>query len=139
MSDSTEQAGWAAAAILAVTTIVKGAFGRSARRDDMIERMLAECEKRHDERDAKYAVLEHEVRTLATEAAVTSAAHAKCPGEIDFLRRRVHRLEKGLTPVHGTPMVTDEDTTRTRALRQTTDGTMLPPPIMSESVGGHER
>ena len=132
MANETEQAGWAAAAILAVAGIVKGAFARSGKRDDTIERLLTECEKRHDERDAKYALLEVEVRKISVE-------HARCPAEIDFLRRRIHRLEKGITPVHGTPMVTEEDTTRECALRQTTDGTILPPPIMSESVGGHER
>lgn len=139
MADTTDQAGWAAAAILAVGTIVKSAFARSGRRDDTIERLLTECEKRHDERDAKYALLEHEVRAIAVEHATIKNEHARCPGEIDFLRRRIHRLEKGITPVHGTPMVTEEDTTRECALRQTTDGTILPPPIMSESVGGHER
>lgn len=139
MANETEQAGWAAAAILAVSTIVKSAFARSGKRDDTIERLLTECERRHDERDAKYAQLEHEVRAIAVEHATIKNEHARCPGEIDFLRRRIHRLEKGLTPVHGTPMVTEEDTTRECALRQTTDGTILPPPIMSESVGGHER
>ena len=132
MANETEHAGWAAAAILAVGTIVKSAFTRSGRRDDTIERLLNECERRHDERDAKYTQLEVEVRRISVE-------HARCPGEIDFLRRCIHRLEKGITPVHGTPMVTEEDTTRECALRQTTDGTILPPPIMSESVGGHER
>ncbi len=139
MANETEQAGWAAAAILAVSTIVKSAFARSGKRDDTIERLLTECERRHDERDAKFAQLEHEVRAIAVEHATIKNEHARCPGEIDFLRRRIHRLEKGLTPVHGTPMVTEEDTTRECALRQTTDGTILPPPIMSESVGGHER
>lgn len=139
MADTTDQAGWAAAAILAVSTIVKSAFARSGKRDDTIERLLNECERRHDERDAKFAQLEHEVRAIAVEHATIKNEHARCPGEIDFLRRRIHRLEKGITPVHGTPMVTEEDTTRECALRQTTDGTMLPPPIMSESVGGHER
>lgn len=139
MANETEQAGWAAAAILAVTTIVKSAFARSGKRDDTIERLLTECERRHDERDAKFAQLEHEVRAIAVEHATIKNEHARCPGEIDFLRRRIHRLEKGITPVHGTPMVTEEDTTRECALRQTTDGTILPPPIMSESVGGHER
>lgn len=139
MANETEQAGWAAAAIVAVTTIVKSAFARSGKRDDTIERLLTECEKRHDERDAKFAQLEHEVRAIAVEHATIKNEHARCPGEIDFLRRRIHRLEKGITPVHGTPMVTEEDTTRECALRQTTDGTILPPPIMSESVGGHER
>ena len=139
MANETEQAGWAAAAILAVAGIVKGAFARSGKRDDTIERLLTECERRHDERDAKYAALEHEVRAIAVEHATIKNEHARCPGEIDFLRRRIHRLETGLTPVHGTPMVTEEDTTRECALRQTTDGTILPPPIMSESVGGHER
>ena len=139
MANETEQAGWAAAAILAVSTIVKSAFARSGKRDDTIERLLTECERRHDERDAKYAQLEHEVRAIAVEHATIKNEHARCPGEIDFLRRRIHRLEKGITPVHGTPMVTEEDTTRECALRQTTDGTILPPPIMSESVGGHER
>lgn len=139
MADTTDQAGWAAAAILAVSTIVKSAFARSGKRDDTIERLLTECEKRHDEQDAKYALLEHEVRAIAVEHATIKNEHARCPGEIDFLRRRIHRLEKGITPVHGTPMVTEEDTTRECALRQTTDGTILPPPIMSESVGGHER
>ena len=79
------------------------------------------------------------MRAIAVEHATIKNEHARCPGEIDFLRRRIHRLEKGITPVHGTPMVTEEDTTRECALRQTTDGTILPPPIMSESVGGHER
>lgn len=139
MANETEQAGWAAAAIVAVTTIVKSAFARSGKRDDTIERLLTECERRHDERDAKFAQLEHEVRAIAVEHATIKNEHARCPGEIDFLRRRIHRLEKGITPVHGTPMVTEEDTTRECALRQTTDGTILPPPIMSESVGGHER
>ncbi len=126
----TENAGWAAAAILAVTTIAKSAFARSGKRDDTIERLLTECEKRHDERDAKYAQLETEVRKIAVEHATLKSEHAACPGKIDFLQRRVHRLEKGLTPVHGTPMV---------GPRESTDRTILPPPIMSESVGGHER
>ena len=65
----TEQAGWAAAALVAVTTIVKSAFGRSARRDDVIVKLLNDCEKRHDERDVKYAQLETEVRKIAVEHA----------------------------------------------------------------------
>lgn len=135
----TEQAGWAAAALVAVTAIVKSAFGRSARRDDVIVKLLNDCEKRHDERDVKYAALEVEVRKIATEHATLKSEHAKCPGEIDFLRRRVHRLEKGLTPVHGTQMVTPEQTGVRATMRESTDRTILPPPIMHESVGGHER
>lgn len=130
MADNAENAGWAAAAILAVTTIAKSAFARSGKRDDTIERLLTECEMRHDARDAKYALLEVDVRKIATEHAALCATHARCPEEIDRLRRRVHRLENGLTPVHGTPVV---------GVRESTDRTILPPPIMSESVGGHER
>ena len=128
----TEQAGWAAAALVAVTTIVKSAFGRSARRDDVIVKLLNDCEKRHDERDVKYAQLEQEVRRVAVE-------HAACPGKIEFLQRRVNRLEKGLTPVHGTQMVAPERTGVRATPRESADGTILPPPIMHESVGGHER
>ena len=134
MANETEQAAqaapWIVTALVTIGALGKRAFGRSERRDDVIVKLLNDCEKRHDERDAKYASLEVDVRKLATEHAALCATHARCPDEIDRLRRRVHRLEHGLTPVHGTPAV---------GPRESTDRTILPPPIMSESVGGHER
>jgi hypothetical protein len=89
MPDTTEQAGWAAAAILAVSAIVKGAFARSGKRDNVLVKLITDCERRHDERDGKYAQLELEVRNLAAEHATLKAEHATCAPRIAQLEARL--------------------------------------------------
>lgn len=93
MSDETEQAAqaapWIVAALATIGALGKRAFGRSERRDDVLVKLLTDCERRHDERDAKYTALEVEVRKLATEHATLKAEHATCAPRIAQLEARL--------------------------------------------------
>jgi hypothetical protein len=93
MSDETEQAAqaapWIVAALATIGALGKRAFGRSERRDNVLVKLLTDCERRLDERDAKVALLEVEVRKLATEHATLKAEHATCAPRIAQLEARL--------------------------------------------------
>ena len=123
------------------------------RRDDILVRMLereqtAHAETRDRERQAMQAGVQPQVDLAEVKAQLDSVTDRlaevvqrgeDCDKRNAELTRRVFRLENRLTPANGTPAIREETGPRPTVRETTQRGMLLPPPIMSESVGGHER